>query len=79
MDRGEARGWNVWPLETGDWTWTAWTVANRRSGIAPTEAEAESAAERALEDLVSDAASASLSRRELTVSDDGGRRWDPQS
>jgi hypothetical protein len=80
MDLGEARGWNVWPLETGDWAWTAWTAANdRRSGIEPTEAEAESAAQRELEGLVSDAMAAALSRRELAVRDDRAKQWDPQS
>jgi hypothetical protein len=79
MDLGEARGWNVLPLETGDWTWTAWTVADRRSGVEPTAAGAESAAQRALEGLVSDAMSAALARREFTASNDAGKRWDPQS
>jgi hypothetical protein len=79
VDIGEARGWNVWPLEAGDWAWAAWTANDRRSGIASTEAEAEGAAQQELQGLVADAAAAEMSRRELPVSDDRGKQWDPQS
>ncbi len=80
IDLGEARGWNVWPLEGGEWAWTAWIAANGLlAGIERTEAEAESAAQRKLEGLVSDARAAAPSRRELGVSNDGEQRWDPQA
>jgi len=80
MDVGAANGWNVWPLDSGDWGWTAWVAANgRRSGVEPTEAEAETAAWRELEAMVSDAMAAAQSRRELPVSEDRDDRWDPQS
>jgi hypothetical protein len=82
VDGGGARGWNVWPLERGEWAWTAWIAANGSltlTGIEPTEAEAESAAQRGLEGLASDAMAAAQSRREVPVSNDGEQRWDPQA
>lgn len=82
MDVGEARGWNVWPLESGEWAWSAWIAANGTltlTGIEPTELEAESAAQRGLEGMASDATASAQSRRELPVSIDGEPRWDPQA
>jgi hypothetical protein len=82
MDVGEARGWNVWPLESGEWAWSAWIAANGTltlTGIEPTDAEAESAAQRGLEGMASDAMAAAQSRRELPVSNRGEQRWDPQA
>ncbi len=79
MDVGVARGWNVWQLKSGAWAWTAWIAANGKSGIEPTEAEAESAVQHELEGMTSDAMAAAHSRRELTVSDDRDMRWDPQA
>jgi hypothetical protein len=79
MDLGDARGWSVCPLHAGDWAWSAWTSAiDRRSGIEPSETEAELAAQQALKALVSDAAAAALSRRELSASDYRVKQWDPQ-
>jgi hypothetical protein len=79
MDVGDGRGWNVWPLENGDWGWNAFAAANGRSGIEASEAGAEMAAQRELERMVSEAAAAAQSRRELPVREDRGRQWDPQS
>lgn len=79
MEIGKARGWNVRPLDSGDWAWTAWIGADGRSGVEPTEAEAESAAQRELESMASDAVAGAQSRRELPVSDDRDVRWDPQA
>jgi hypothetical protein len=79
VEIGEARGWNVRPLDSGDWAWTAWIGADGRSGVEPTEAEAESAAQRELESMASDAAAGAQSRRELPVRDDRDVRWDPQA
>ncbi len=79
MEIGEARGWNVRPLGSGGWAWTAWIGADGRSGVESTEAEAESAAQRELESMASDAAARAQSRRELPVSDDRDMRWDPQA
>ena len=81
MDVGEANGWNVWPLENGNWAWSAWVASNgglRRSGIEATEFEAQDAAQRELELMVSDASAASQTRRELSVHDDRDKRWEPQ-
>ncbi len=79
MEIGEARGWNVRPLGSGDWAWTAWIGADGRSGVEPTEAAAESAAQHELESMASDAAARAQSLRELPVSDDRDVRWDPQA
>ena len=82
VDVGDAGGWNVWPLESGEWAWSASVAANGTltlTGIEPTEAEAESAAQRGLEGLASDAMAAAQSRREVPVSDGGEQRWDPQA
>jgi hypothetical protein len=82
MDVGEASGWNVWPLESGEWAWSAWIAANGTltlTGVESTEDEAESAAQRGLEGMASDAMAAAQSRRELPGSIDGERRWDPQA
>ncbi len=82
MDVGEASGWNVWPLENGDWAWSAWVASNGglpRSGIEATEAGAQNAAQRELERMVSEARTAAQLRRELPVHDDRDERWDPQS
>lgn len=49
------------------------------SGIEATEAEAREAAQRALEGMLSDAAAAEQSRRELPASDARGKEWDPQA
>lgn len=81
VDVGDARGWNVWPLEHGAWAWNAWIAANLglpRSGIEATEAEAEKAAQRELEHMLSDASAAAQARRDLSVHDDRGKQWDPQ-
>jgi hypothetical protein len=53
--------------------------ADGRSGVEPTEAEAESAAQREFDSMASDAAAGTQSRRELPVSDDRDARWDPQA
>jgi hypothetical protein len=82
VDLGDARGWNVSPLENGDWAWNAWIAWNGglpRSGIAATEAEAQTAAQRELERMVSEAGAAAQERRELPVRDERGRSWEPQS
>jgi hypothetical protein len=81
MDVGEASGWNVWPLEEGDWAWSAWVASNpglRRSGIEATEPEAENAAQREIELIVSEARAAAQSRRELSVHAERDQRWEPQ-
>jgi hypothetical protein len=82
VDVGIARGWNVWPLENGDWAWNAWVSSNGglpSSGTAATEAEAHQAAQRELERMLSDAAAGQQQRRELPVREDRGWSWDPQS
>jgi hypothetical protein len=81
VDVGDARGWNVWPLENGDWAWNAWIAANcglPRSGIAATEAEAQEAAQQEIERKVSEARVAAQPRRELPVRDDRGKAREPQ-
>jgi hypothetical protein len=82
VDVGLASGWRVWPLENGEWAWSAWVAVNGglpRSGIAATETEAQEAAQRALEGMLSDARAAEQSRRELPASHDHGRQWEPSS
>ena len=83
MDVGVARGWDVSPLENGDWAWSAWIASNlglpRSSGIAATEAEEQTAAQRELERMVSEVEAAAQERRELPVRDERGRVWEPQS
>jgi hypothetical protein len=79
---GYSSGWNVWPLETGEWAWRASVAVNGgplSSGIEASEAEAEEAARRALEGMLSDAAAAEQSRRELPASDERGKEWHPQA
>src|ERR1019366_9814480 len=83
VDVGAARGWDVSPLENGDWAWNAWIASSlglpRSSGIAATEAEAQAAAQRELERMVSESEAAAQERRELPVRDERGRSWGPQS
>lgn len=82
VEVGDTRGWNVWPLENGDWAWNAWLASNlamRQSGIEATEREAEEAAQRELEDMLSEARAAAQRRRELSVPDDREGRWEPQA
>jgi hypothetical protein len=82
MDVGYASGWNVWPLENGEWAWSAWVAVNGglpRSGIEATEAEAQEAAQRALEGMLSDAQASEQSRRELPARDERGEKWSPQA
>lgn len=81
VDVGYASGWNVWPLENGDWAWSAWVAVNGglpRSGTEATEAEAQEAAQRALEGMLSDAGAAEQSRRELPLPHDPGKQWAPR-
>jgi hypothetical protein len=82
VDVGDVRGWNVCPLENGDWAWTAWTAASLgvpRSGIEPNEADAARAAQQEIERMLSEARAAALTRRELPVRDDRGNERQPQS
>ena len=82
VDVGDARGRIVWPLENGAWAWNAWIAACLdlpRSGIEPTEAEAESAAQQEIERMPSEARTAALTRRELPAPDDRGEECQPQS
>ena len=75
MEVGDARGWNVWPLETGEWAWNAWIAANGglpQAGIESTEIEAQEAAKREIERMLFDAEAAAPHRRELPVRDDDG-------
>lgn len=79
---GEANGWNVWPLENGDWGWSAWVASNGglpQSGVEEAEALALAAAQRELERMTSAAQTAAQSRRELFPTDSAEERWDPQS
>lgn len=79
---GYASGWNVWALENREWEWSAWVAANGgmpASGIEATEAEAQEAARRALEGMLSDAQAAEQSRRELPTPDERGNEWNPQA
>jgi hypothetical protein len=81
VDMGSASGWNVWPLENGEWAWRTWIAANGgmpRSGIEASEFEAQDAAQRALEYMLSDASAAAQDRRELSAPDNRGAPWDPQ-
>ena len=81
MDVGEAQGWNVWELENGDWAWNAWisNLGLPQSGIEATEAEAQNAAQRELENMASEARAGAQPRREIPLRDDRGKYWDPQS
>lgn len=82
VDVGHASGWNVWPLENGDWAWSAWVAVNGglpRSGVEATEAEAEEAAQRALQGMLSDTRAAEQSRRTLPAGDEHGKECNPQA
>jgi hypothetical protein len=82
VDIGHASGWNLWPLENGDWAWRAWVSSNGglpRSGIEATEAKAQAAAQGELELMLSEANGAAQQRRELPVQDDRWPYWNPQS
>jgi hypothetical protein len=62
--------------------WNVWIASNLRlprSGIAATEAEAQMAAQRELERMLSEANAAAQRRRELPVRDERGKSWEPQS
>ena len=81
MEVAHASGWNVWPVQ-GEWAWSAWVAVNAGllgSGIEPTEAEAQDAAQRALQAMLSDAQAAEQSRRELPTRDERSKEWDPQA
>jgi hypothetical protein len=72
----------VWPLDNGDWAWSAWASSNGglpRSGIETTEARAQAAAQGALELMLSEANAAAQGRRELPAQDDPRPYWNPQS
>ena len=82
MNVGYTSGWNIWPLASGEWGKEGMGLGERgplNSGIEATEAEAREAAQRALEGMLSDAAAAEQSRRELPDSDARGKEWDPQA
>lgn len=82
VDVAYASGWNVWPLQDGEWAWSAWVAVNAglpRSGIEATEAEAQDAAQRALEAMLSDAQAADQSRRELPARHERGKEWNPEA
>ncbi len=81
VEVGDARGWDVWPLDSGEWAWSAWIAAGLglpRFGVEPTEAGAQETAQRELERMVSESTAASQSRRELDVPDHGPN-WAPRS
>jgi hypothetical protein len=69
----------VWELQSGEWVWTVWSQGQSGSGIAPTEAEAQQAAERELERIVADEAAADRGRREVRPAGARPTDWDPQS
>lgn len=82
VDAGDARGWNVWPLENGEWAWNAWIASNLgtpQSGIEATEHQAEEAAQRALEHNLSEARAAAQHRRQLPLRDERGVPWEPRA
>jgi len=79
VDLGVARGWNVWELKTGEWAWNAWGRARSGSGIKPSEAEAQQAAQREVEEIAAEERAAAQSERELPVGADRRTYWDPQS
>jgi hypothetical protein len=71
----------VWPLENGDWAWTAWIAANAgvpRSGVEASEREAQEAAQRAIENMLSEARAAAQDRRELSLPTTAPGQWEPQ-
>jgi hypothetical protein len=70
MDIGAARGVTVLPLESGEWAWTAWTAGHRLTGVEASEMAAQQAGGLALDRLISEAAAAALSRRELPKSEE---------
>jgi len=65
MDVGDARGVTVSPIESGDWAWAAWIVGDRLTGVEGSEMAAQQAGGLALDRLVSRAAAAAPSRREI--------------
>ena len=63
----------------GSTCWTAVNLGLPRSGIEATEAEAQQAAQRELERILSEARAAAQPRRELPVRQDRGKEQEPQS
>ncbi|MFZ0382312.1 MAG: hypothetical protein WAL38_31095, partial [Solirubrobacteraceae bacterium] len=64
----------------GDWAWSAWIASHLgmpQSGIETTEHQAEEAAQRALEHMLSEARAAVQHRRELPLPDERGVPWEP--
>ncbi len=83
MDTGAARGVTVSPLESGEWAWTAWLVGQgvsvRLTGTEPSEISAQQVGGLALDRLISEAAAAAVSRRELPRSEELTMVPDPQA
>lgn len=79
MDVGVAQGWNVWPLDNGDWAWNAWDHRQSQSGVEDTEAKAHEAAKRELERIAAETRAVEQQERELPARGDRREYWDPQS
>lgn len=83
MDEGEARGLTVSPLDSGEWSWTAWIaghlVSSRRTGIEASENAARQTGSLALERLVSEATASTRSRRDIPQPEKPAKLLDPQA
>jgi hypothetical protein len=62
-------------MDSGDWAWTAWSRYRSGSGIEPTQAEAETAAQQELERIVAEDPAADQHRRELPAADTRPKDW----
>jgi hypothetical protein len=78
VDLGVARGWDVRELDNGGWAWSAWGRSRSGSGVEASEAAADAAAHRELEEIAAEERAAANQQRELSAEEERRPYWDPR-